>query len=184
MVDLIAWTYSLPTVSARKGRSIIAQQFTAGTRKRLVPFDKSRRDGRKPARRVQPSLRDGRTHCSTHSPSDESLGYCQATLRVEIRGDGFWMVDEPLRTHPPFAIQHSMLGWQLNCHPNESICPLSQRERGVFLVYWPLTTGHWPLNFTSASAMRSRAARLGRWPTAQATTAPVSAARPSRYRRC
>ncbi len=106
-------------------------------------------------------------------------------------------------------IRHSMFGWRLNCHPNESLCPLSlwervrvraafgafihaanrphprplsRRERGVFLSLlgwqlnchpngWPLTTGHWPLNPTSASSMRSRAARAGRWPATPAWTA-------------
>ena len=165
MVDLSSWTYSLPTVSARKGRSIIAQQFTAGTRKRLVPFDKSRRDGRKPTRRAQPSLRDGKTNCRTPTlPSDESLGYCQATLRVEtlavftgcqrrIADFGWWTRPFGHIHHPPSNILCPLSPWERvrvraafgtfihaanRPHPR----PLSQRERGVFLVYWPLTTGH------------------------------------------
>jgi hypothetical protein len=46
--------------------------------------EKSRRDGRKWGVRVQPSRRDGNGIWYATLPSDESLGYRQTTLRVEI----------------------------------------------------------------------------------------------------
>ena len=47
-------------------------------------LEKSRRDDRKRGSAVQPSLRDGFGVGYPRFPSDESLGYCQTTLRVEI----------------------------------------------------------------------------------------------------
>jgi hypothetical protein len=50
----------------------------------IVP-GKSRRDGRKRGVTVQASLRDEIGIRYTRLRSDKSLGYCQTTLRVEIR---------------------------------------------------------------------------------------------------
>ena len=50
----------------------------------LIFLEKSRRDDRKRGPAVQPSLRDGFGVGYSRFPSDESLGYCQTTLRVKI----------------------------------------------------------------------------------------------------
>jgi hypothetical protein len=77
----------LPTnVLAPEGRLMIAQQFTAGSANATILHSKSRRDGRHGVAKIQSSLRDERIGRVT-VPSDQSLGYCRTTLRVEIGDD-------------------------------------------------------------------------------------------------
>ncbi len=101
-------------------RDALTQQFTAGDTN-ATALRKSRRDNRNRHQRF--NRPDGTEGGSGHNriPSDESLGYCQTTLRVELQTAALsrFAPECPITPRAPCACRPARGGWE---RPRRSNC--------------------------------------------------------------